>query len=101
MCDCLSYNQPHEDQKTEAVGLVPFWDKNAVISVDACIAPVIKHLWEKEIMTLGSCCGHNKTLPSIVVFDNLDKEDARKIREIISEVDGRTWSILSWVLTPF
>lgn len=33
--------------------------------VDRCIAPLVESLWAHGVVTLGSCCGHNK-LPGMV-----------------------------------
>ena len=37
------------------------------IFVDRCIADEIKHLLDMGIVTLASCCGHNRTIPVIMV----------------------------------
>lgn len=37
------------------------------VYVDACIADEVIELLSKGVKTVGSCCGHNKTVPSIVV----------------------------------
>lgn len=40
---------------------------NKKIWVDKCIAGEVLDLLDKGIKTVGSCCGHNKTIPSIMV----------------------------------
>ena len=47
--------------------LNPFTGKN--VSIDRCILPEVFNLWKMGIKTIGSCCGHNKTVPTIVVPD--------------------------------
>jgi hypothetical protein len=65
-CKCISSNRPKEWQEDEAIVLDPnkYFDydsKAKKVSVDYCIADVIKYLWENGIWTVGSCCGHNKS----------------------------------------
>lgn len=44
------------------------------ISVDACLADEIRHLWEQGIRTTGCCCGHGIMLGFIeVVEDDIAK----------------------------
>jgi hypothetical protein len=48
--------------------------------VDACIAPIVAALNAAAVPTVGSCCGHGRTLPTIpladgrvvVIFDDRD-----------------------------
>jgi hypothetical protein len=43
-------------------------------SIDICLVGEIKFLWENNIKTTGCCCGHNKKLPYIGVFEeDVDK----------------------------
>lgn len=37
------------------------------IPIDCCIAGDIAYLWMNGIYTLGSCCGHYKKQPSVIV----------------------------------
>ena len=44
------------------------------ICVDACLESEIKQLWDLGIKTNGCCCGHNKLIPFIGVFEeDIDK----------------------------
>ncbi len=71
------------------------------VSVDLCIAPTIQHLWSLGVVTLGCCCGHGKSDPSVVVQD-MEPGDVLKL---IQAVDDRPWKILTWpedgVTTPW
>lgn len=39
------------------------------ICIDKCLEKEIISLWDKEIFTMGCCCGHNKTFAFIQVLD--------------------------------
>lgn len=109
MCKCVSNNRPRPEQTDQLVRLevprafTPEAEHPRSVSIDACIAPVIKHLWDSGIWTLNSCCGHNglfgDSRPSIIFDQNLTQEKADEIRRTIAEVDDREFRILSWVLT--
>ena len=66
---------------------------NRKVSIDACISEVILWLWVKGIDTLGCCCGHNKTNPSVIVSAVVDIDLAFKI---IWEIDKRIWTVSRW-----
>ena len=38
-----------------------------VATIDVCILPEIKALWDRGIPTVASCCGHNRIAGSIIV----------------------------------
>ncbi|MFM2589426.1 hypothetical protein [Vibrio sp. TBV020] len=101
MCNCHSYNKDIGDDK-EVILHAPksfgFTNPHGVC-VDACIAPVIEHLWKKNIITRNSCCGHGRLKPSIIFNESMSYKDAVEIRSIIAEVDDREFDLLSWVLT--
>lgn len=97
MCDCFSY----QTQK----GLIgqkildirkyfPSYHKQKVC-IDFCIAEVIEALWKERILTNGSCCGHGKKQPSIVMENG---DQASKAREVISKIDSRNFKLLAWKL---
>jgi hypothetical protein len=50
------------------------WDARAVpengICIDSCIAPAIQSAWTQGVRTLGSCCGHDKAGPSVVLVED-------------------------------
>lgn len=64
------------------------------VSIDACIAPVIQHLWNNGVNTAGSCCGHGKEPPSIVLGDGA--ENYSQIRQWIKEKDSRWFELSQW-----
>ena len=57
------------------------------IDVDSCIVKLVKTLNEAGIVTVASCCGHNKRPGNIALADGrelviaLDFETARKVEE--------------------
>jgi len=75
-----------------------------LVAIDKCIAHVIKHLWENNIWTENSCCGHGGSYasnPSIVFPNPLTEQDASKIRKLVAEVDNRKFTLWAWQLTEF
>lgn len=64
------------------------------VMVDACIAPVVQHLWDNGVTTGGSCCGHGKQPPSLVLGEG--DENYSKIRELIKEKDDRWFELSQW-----
>ena len=55
-------------------------------SIDVCISDIVAALNAANIKTLGSCCGHGKILPSVILEDDVyiilaDRETAHKIIE--------------------
>jgi len=50
-----------------SVGLMAPWGD--LITVDICMIPEIKWLWNKGIRTIECCCGHGKEPPYIAVTD--------------------------------
>lgn len=55
MCYCKDI-----EMGSYAATLPMWWDaRKRVIGIDACIALEIKTLWEKDVLTIESCCGHN------------------------------------------
>lgn len=96
-CRCRSYNQsaPHESDP-EVVLDVPDWagSERETICVDACIAHVIRALWEARVWTLGCCCGHNGRFKRSVIVNRPDRERAAAIIRAL----GDDATILAWEL---
>ncbi|MFK4897368.1 hypothetical protein [Lactococcus petauri] len=101
MCNCYSYNAVcGEDKETELKA--PVIGKS--IFVDACIAKVIQHLWDNDIWTESSCCGHigadnrpeywGSAGPSIVLGSTVDNYS--RVRELIAEVEDRRFELSQW-----
>ncbi len=106
-CKCISHNQPEDWQIDKSIALTPPFPNKPVgeteiphkkVSIDYCIANVVQLLWKKGIYTLGSCCGHNKVNPSIIL-DNNKSIMALEIEYIIKMIDNRNWDIYEWRLT--
>ncbi len=72
--------------------------QNRSISCDVCIADTIKHLWSKNIQTLGCCCGHGKENPSVIIANGNTDVDVLAILLTILQIDERDWDILQWKL---
>lgn len=103
-CNCHSYNKdnPNSGKDSEVILDLPDFlatEERKTVCVDCCISGTIEWLWENKIGTLSSCCGHNQRPPSVVIKSNCDKEQAERIRNIISLVDDRYFELLSWKLT--
>jgi len=43
-----------------ALGRVGCLTFRETTSVDRCVAPLVQALWERGVITTGSCCGHNQ-----------------------------------------
>jgi hypothetical protein len=100
MCNCKSYNKGGGiDEEVVCYPPKHLGIGRDSVCVDFCIAKVVIHLWGKGVVTLNSCCGHNKRSPSVVLGNNITIEEAKKVKEFIAEVDSREWDVLSWVLT--
>lgn len=109
MCNYYSYNQDSIDKKEnmdlDKILWNPFTKKE--VSVDYCIAEVIKAIWDSGIDTGGCCCGHNMENPSVILRgqelvgrgEDGALDEVGRVQEIIDRLDGREWDILSWRLT--
>ncbi len=101
MCSCYSYvdtyglNPKIRLQKPE-------WSSRHgdTIEIDACIAAVVKNIWDAGYITLSSCCGHGKDSPSLVLGSGSDSshEKLLDICKIIKSMDGRVFRLYRWEL---
>lgn len=89
-CNCHSYNW--DIGETPEVVLTHYGKS---ICIDACITEEIKSLWAKGIETVGSCCGHNRKRPSVILASEIGIAAAQ---EVLSE-SSKNWQILIWRLT--
>ena len=102
-CNCASYNNPERVRPTTSgpvpeVVLTPppgLGIERDTVCVDACIARVVAYLWGYGVVTLGSCCGHGRSRPDLVLGQH---EDMATVRAYIAEVDDRTWGLCQWRL---
>lgn len=53
------------------------WDA-VNVPIDVCIATEIAELWHKGVVTLNSCCGHQKS-PSNVIVDEKNRKKMEKL----------------------
>ena len=93
-CNCHSYNA----DVGETPNRVMTAPDGKEVCIDECIADTLQHLWNNNIDTLNSCCGHGRTKPSIVLNQSLSKDDANHVRELIRKTDHREFDLLSWHL---
>lgn len=89
----------HGEQETMAM---PGWLREATgrtqpdVSIDRCIAPVLRSLWHRRIATLGCCCGHGETEPSLIIPSG---DDPHRAQRHLDEIDpDRDWQIGQWRL---
>lgn len=88
MCD------GHSDLVVDA----PSWlrrEGRYTVCLDGCIADVVVALWERGVVTLGSCCGHGKQRPSLVLEESQDPD---LIGCYLRDVDDRDWCLMQWKL---
>lgn len=106
MCNCRSYNWDgkllNSATDKEIVVELPKFMREAIgkdtTCIDACIVDTMKAFWDKNIVTLGCCCGHNRERPS-VIFQTRVPYTVRA-RRVLKEIgDDRDWKILTWELT--
>ncbi|HKY15998.1 MAG TPA: hypothetical protein VJM33_13820 [Microthrixaceae bacterium] len=64
--------------------------------VDACIAATVQAIWDAGFITLGSCCGHGKQAPSLVLGEHERGYDG--LIALIEAVDGREFELFQWRL---
>lgn len=93
---CASYNWQVGTLPQVEVPKPAWSDRNGdTIMLDHCIADAVQALWAAGHMTLGSCCGHNREVPSLVLASG---EDADAVRAVIEDVDGRQFRLYQWKL---
>lgn len=96
MCNCRSYNLGLGETPERVVELPSFaGGEFETVCIDECIADVILELWNRELFTLGSCCGHNLKNPSIVI-PNVD--NAEEYKTALREIDSREFTVHQWKL---
>lgn len=101
MCNCRS-NYLGTDGDPEAVLVPPaslniltcFGEPKTKVAVDFCIVGLILKLWDADIKTLSSCCGHNLEPPTIILAD---KEDAYTAYRIAKQVGKEDVRFLCWI----
>jgi len=52
---------------------------NGIDGIDECIKDLLLNLWDNNIETLESCCGHNTHEVKIRIADPLDLEKTKRI----------------------
>lgn len=61
------------------------------ISIDSCIVEKLVNAWNNGVRTLGSCCGHGKEAPNVVLTN--DVEQIELARKFLPD-----WTLLQWQL---
>lgn len=96
-CNCKSTNWDIGKIPEVIVNTKDYFPYEADICIDACIVDSIKALWSAGIETGGSCCGHNKKPPTVIL---INESDASKAEKILKEHDSeRQWKVMFWTLT--
>jgi len=92
MCNCVSNARPNLGGTVPLVLMKGESAPNGK-GIDACIAPLIQELWDNDIITLNSCCGHNGVMgnPSVVLHE-YQASEAKKIL-------GSRMEVFYWKLT--
>ena len=70
------------------------WKENRTVCIDQCIVEQVKALWAAGYETLGSCCGHSKEGPSVIMAEGYAQEEiTQKIVPTLA-TDSREWLIM-------
>ena len=95
MCDCISYNKPEwGGTRPSALLPAPSWaNGRPVICVDACMAGLIRALWDAGVKTRDCCCGHNRRIPHVMI-ENPDQ--VRLASEVVERVYTRSVHVIVW-----
>ncbi|MFJ7174548.1 DUF551 domain-containing protein [Citrobacter freundii] len=96
-CNCHSYNR-QDGEVPNVILNVPeniriYTDGRENVCVDACIADVISQLWQEDLPTLNSCCGHGREAPAIVIPQDAEP---KKYLDMLSRIDARSWVVSRW-----
>lgn len=97
-CNCNSYNWGIGEKENVILRAPENFGFTKDVCVDYCIAPAIKALWDADIITLNSCCGHGKMKPSIILQESATIDLAKNAKLVVSKVDDREFDFLSWKL---
>lgn len=92
MCNCVSNNR-HDLPGTDPLVLMKGPSAPEGKGIDACIVPLIQELWDADIITLNSCCGHNGEMgnPSVVLYEY----QAAEAKNILgSRMDVFSWKLI-------
>lgn len=70
------------------------------VCLDPCIVNQIKALWDAGFYTLGCCCGHLESSPSVILEGGCIESDIMKAYKVLyrSEDKDREWRIMQWRL---
>jgi len=77
--------------------IVPERERRTVC-VDECIVTQIQALWKAGVQTLGCCCGHGKSDPSVVIPSTYDPTATELAYRTLKKCDTRRWEIYQWKL---
>lgn len=106
-CKCITDSKYHHDPQNTKKGivlLIPDEIFNQInrevqtVTIDFCIAKIIKSLWAAGVVTLGCCCGHNKQNPNIIIPEGYGVPQIAHAKRLLSHIDSRTWDIFQWKL---
>lgn len=72
--------------------------ENHTVCIDECIIDQIQALWDAKIETMGCCCGHGKTKPSVIIHESSNQEIVTLAKDILARSDVRIWDVFQWRL---
>lgn len=62
------------------------------IAIDSCVASDITAAWSQGVQTLGSCCGHGRIQPSVVLTS--DPEQVRLAQQALPAFRLHQWRLV-------
>ena len=68
------------------------------VSIDSCIVDQIQDLWLAGVTTLGCCCGHGKSAPSVIIDSGYSPLETARAFSVLSADRERHWIIHQWRL---
>lgn len=93
MKKCNCYSAIDGKGQESIMAKAPDWSSKEWISIDVCVWPFVKALWDAGIETGGSCCGHGKEHPSVVLWHYKDISQAIDVALDSGNVDVK---IFAW-----
>lgn len=74
-----------------ALGRIGCYEFRDTLSIDICVLDLLQALWDRGVVTLGSCCGHNIMDGEIIVWQRQhDEWVARMKQHLARPADRRT-----------
>lgn len=68
------------------------------VCIDECITGTIQALWNAGVVTLGCCCGHDRSPCTVIIESSLNPAMLATAYRVLELFDDRRWSIQEWKL---